>query len=420
MKRFFTIFSVAVFMNCLQIKAAVSIDTSLVSGKVKYKLLMLIPDDYNSARKYQLVVALQPCMGIAKTYRDGLKPISDSLKMIVVCPDVSQQWIGDNQWGIITASIDSAKAIYSIDTTSVYLTGMSCNGDYALRNGLKKLYPFKGIFPWAPYTLAPDPKKIDFKSDMPITLAIGTKDEYAYAPVLNVYDSLKTHGAKVNLVLVPGINHIYTFTNFGNEMIHSLLYLNDTNAISIKYSKGNLPDFDMVNTDLGKEFVFKVADKNSKEIIINALSSDTSVIVNPRIIYTPSDSTVKFTIAADIGDKPGKPGKAVIILEAREKNGMAIEQVTFKVNVKKFVAIKNVNNIRLFDIYPNPTSHLLNIRTDEPNSMLQIFDITGKAILSKALYTLNETINVEKYPKGIYIINVTGRNTNETMKLVVK
>jgi Secretion system C-terminal sorting domain len=420
MNRFNIFCSIILLMNNLFINAANFVDTSLVSGNVKYKLLISVPDDYSSSQKYSLIVALQPCLGDAKSYRNGFKDVSDSLKMIVVCPNVNQNWIADNQWGIITASIDSAKAIYNIDTTSIFLTGMSCNGDYALRNGLKNLYPFKGIFPWAPYTLSADPKTINFNSKMPITLAIGTKDEYAYVPVLNIFDSLKTHGAKVNLVLAPGIHHIYDFSNFGNVMINSIRYLIDTNAISIKYTGVNLPNFEMLNTDPGKQLVFKVANKNNKELIITSLSSDTAVIANLTILYTPSDSTVKFTIATDIGDKPGKSGQAVIILEAREKNGLAIEQVTFKVKVTESVNIENINNSGLFEIYPNPASDVLNVKNIKPGSTIQIFDITGNQILSKVVCSSIEVFNLTNFSKGIYLIKVTGKNSIETMKLIVK
>jgi hypothetical protein len=420
MKKITFIFTMTLLLSSLYLNAAVTIDTSLVSDNVKYELLITIPDDYDVAQEYPLVVCLQPCNGATvESFSNGLKPITDSLKMIVVCPGVlkySGGWLGDDQWDIITASLDSAKAMYKIDTHAVYLNGMSCNGYYSLRKGLKKIYPFKGIFPYAPYMSSVNPNEIDLDSDMPVTIAVGTKDEYSYNPILNLFDSLKNHGANVNLILIPDITHTFSFANFGNEMIHSLLYLNDTNLISIKYSETELPDFEMLDTDEGKELVFKVAHMENRELIINSLSSNVALIANPDITFTPTDSTVKLNFIPQVG----KAGQAVIILEVHEKDGMAIEQVTFKVKVTKVVGFDNIKNTGLFEIYPNPASNYVTINSSEAIGSIELLDITGKVLISETIQSNTFTINVESYTKGIYFIKMTNTDFSETHKIIIQ
>jgi hypothetical protein len=413
MKRILILFPVLLYSMSTIINGAETVDTSFVVNNVKRGLLISVPTDYNNTNKYSLIVALQPCMGDAKSYRDGFKQVSDSLKTIVVCPNVSQQWIADNQWNIVTTCIDSAKAMYNIDTTKVYLTGMSCNGDYALRNGLKKLYPFKGIFPWAPYTLNADPKKINFNSNMPITLAIGMKDEYAYTSIQDIYDSLNSHGAKAFLVLIPGINHIYSFPDFANVMIRSINYINDTGQITLQ--KLDTDYFEIMDTVSAKVLSFKISDKLSKDLVVSAISSNPGIIPDPEIIYTPEDSTVKLTLRPIAG----KTGKVRIIFETKEKNGTAIMQSVIKFNIKKFVDISEVKENSNFSVYPNPAKNKLFIQTRESFISYQIIDITGTIIKKDNLIT-NQSIDISGLIKGIYFLKLSGYNSNSTNKFIVE
>jgi len=416
MKRFFTICAVVLFMNSLLIKAAKQITASIVSGGITYNLYISIPDDYNASKKYPLVVALTGCTGAnANPYRDGLRPISDSLKMIVVCPNpkTNDQNFDDKKFGLITASIDTAKAMYNIDTISVYLTGFSCNGPVALYHGLNKLYPYKGIFPWEPYIRYGYDKRTDLKSDMPITIAEGTSDE-SYVQVLSLYDSLKNNGAKVNLILVPGITHRFDFASFGNVMVQSIRYLNDTNTISIESSEASLPLIKMMDTDAAKELVFKVKNKGNKELLFSALSSYTAIIANPTLEYSATDSTIKLTIAPMVG----KSGQVIIVLEAREKGGLAIEQITFKVIVSKFVSVESTYaSASEIKLYPNPAKDKLYLKSNEQNLKVQILDISGRIVLSNTI-TGSDPIDISSLKNGIYFLQAKGKMVYPIEKLI--
>lgn len=421
MKKFITIFSISMLLSNLIVKAAVTVDTSLVADNVEYKLLINIPDDYDAAQQYPLVICLQPCNNApVEDFSNGLKPITDSLKMIVATPGVlkySNGWLGDAQWGIITASIDSAIALYNIDTTSIYLNGMSCNGYYSLRQGAKKMYPFKGIFPYAPYMSSVNPGEVNLNTDMPITIAVGTKDEYSYNPILNLYDSLKNHGAKVNLVLIPGITHTFYFPDFGNEMIHSLLYLNDTNSISIEYSGSPLSDMNIMDNDGEQELVFKVYNEENKELTLKSLSSNIALIPDPDITYSPADSTVTLRFTP----QSGKAGKAILVLEAHEQGGTAMEQLTFKVNVTKHVVgVNDYNQSGSFGIYPNPVTDNLTIQTTQTGNFVEIIDLTGKVLFSDRMQSNTISIDVKNYKKGIYFIQLRGTDFCETRKVIIQ
>jgi hypothetical protein len=407
MKRFFAFCSIAMFATSIFINAAVNKDTSIVAGSTKYKLMTVIPNDYNKSKKYSLVVALQPCGWDIQTYRGSLKSLTDSLKIIVVCPYVNQLQL--TNWGIVKASIDSARSIYNIDTASVYLTGMSCNGDYVLQTGLKNLFPFKGIFPWAPFVSTANPNLYNFNSKVPVVLSIGTQDSQ-YEVVLAIYDSLKKHKANVNLIIEQGVAHDITYSDQANMLVRCIYYLNDTNTISLS----SPTDVAMMSNE-SKDVVVKFQNKSKNKIKFKTQTSVSNYLPNPEITSINNDSIVLRISKAITASK-----KYYIIIEATDSLGTSIEQTTFHVNVTKFVDVKKVNNNHLFEIYPNPTSDLLNVRNIEVGSTLQIYDITGNEILSKVINSTTDVLNIANFSKGIYLVKVTGKKVNGTMRLVVK
>jgi hypothetical protein len=404
-KKLTLIFALSLMLNTY-VKSAVFIETSVTGTSGKHKLYLSIPDNYDATKKYPLVIGLHYCGGNGISYRLGLKPLSDSLKMIVACPDNSGNLFDNSKIDLITASIDSVKAKYNIDTASVYLNGMSCNGEVTMQQGMKKLYPFKGIFPWAPYISKVDNKAIDLNSDMPVTLAIGTLDEYYYGVILNLYDSLKTHGANVNLVLVPGINHTQFFPQFGNEMIHAINYINDNNKITIKPFKDNADSYQIYDTDAEKLVEYKVSHLENKELLLNSISSNLKIIGAPEINYTPADSTVKIKFKPI----PGKVGTVIIVLEAKEKNGLGVEQVTFKVKVAKNpTSLTTFNTESKMTVYPNPAGNLISFQCDDQIQFVEIADIQGRLIL-KTAKTDRSSIDISSLKRGMYFLIAEGQN----------
>jgi len=69
-------------------------------------------------------------------------------------------------------------------------------------------------------------------------------------------------------------------------------------------------------------------------------------------------------------------------------------------------------------IYPNPANEVLNIKNAE-NSDIEIYDLLGRAIVSKSNISLNEQINVSSLTTGTYIIKITNNNQVKTKKFIV-
>jgi hypothetical protein len=79
----------------------------------------------------------------------------------------------------------------------------------------------------------------------------------------------------------------------------------------------------------------------------------------------------------------------------------------------------DLNNI--IDIYPNPTSDLVNIYIDNfEQSIVNIYSMDGKIIKTFVPNTNNTLINTNKWEKGMYIIKIQHQKGISSHKLIVK
>ena len=74
----------------------------------------------------------------------------------------------------------------------------------------------------------------------------------------------------------------------------------------------------------------------------------------------------------------------------------------------------------LVKIYPNPTKELIFITHPSSNSFkVFISDLTGKVLLEKEVGK-QDTINIERYPSGTYLINVTSEDQKTNTYKIIK
>src|SRR5690554_7683452 len=70
------------------------------------------------------------------------------------------------------------------------------------------------------------------------------------------------------------------------------------------------------------------------------------------------------------------------------------------------------------NVYPNPTSNIVNIDTDEQLSNYIIYDVSGRQIQSH-LFTGSNQINLQNVTTGVYFIKViTVQGNSGTVKVV--
>jgi len=80
-------------------------------------------------------------------------------------------------------------------------------------------------------------------------------------------------------------------------------------------------------------------------------------------------------------------------------------QLTY--NLDETSAVQENDRHLDIDVFPNPTSHLISIESQENISIVELYSLTGKKIISKTERNSKRVnLNVEGLPNGIYVIKI--------------
>ncbi len=73
-----------------------------------------------------------------------------------------------------------------------------------------------------------------------------------------------------------------------------------------------------------------------------------------------------------------------------------------------FVNVPHVYNQDVFTMYPNPAKHTLTVNTKGANSdaKLSLFDITGREVYNQTGVETSNTINLNKFSEGVYVVRM--------------
>ena len=84
------------------------------------------------------------------------------------------------------------------------------------------------------------------------------------------------------------------------------------------------------------------------------------------------------------------------------------------------LAVQNISSDDLvISGYPNPTSTLINLKTDTKllGSVFTIYDNTGRLMMSGTINSKNTTVNLSNFSDGVYLFRV-GENLKQTFKII--
>lgn len=93
--------------------------------------------------------------------------------------------------------------------------------------------------------------------------------------------------------------------------------------------------------------------------------------------------------------------------------GLVFTDSMYKYNIPVSVSNTSNSNIKL-GVYPNPVSDILYIKTKEDIKGVTIMDITGKEVLD--IQSPNNSINVDVFNSGIYLITVQIESSSKTLR----
>ena len=125
---------------------------------------------------------------------------------------------------------------------------------------------------------------------------------------------------------------------------------------------------------------------------------DTFIIFNAKIIMAPTtNDTGSNRSASVLFSGSGVPSKTITVTQT-------------------FILGTGESKTFIATLYPNPTSDILNIQTDQKISKVEIYDLSGKMLT--ATENNVKKIQVSNLAKGLYIIKLQTENGIITSKFI--
>ncbi len=84
------------------------------------------------------------------------------------------------------------------------------------------------------------------------------------------------------------------------------------------------------------------------------------------------------------------------------------------------VSVNEVGSDLLFELFPNPNTGIFSVQTNKPGSLLYIFDLSGRLLLSYQLNQSIENIDCSHLAKGCYLIKLKDNGNIICQKLIIQ
>jgi hypothetical protein len=129
-----------------------------------------------------------------------------------------------------------------------------------------------------------------------------------------------------------------------------------------------------------------------------------------------SGANLNNTSTTDLSYFPGYYGVFQICLTAYDSSGLVCdtlcEILTMELDSLDSTANVGVISLNEFELYPNPTNAILNLKFDHlpSNAQARIVDLLGREMTQVELTTQVTEIQVIDFPGGIYIVQLIDAN----------
>ncbi len=181
----------------------------------EHKYVVYVPRDYNPSRKWATIVFLH---GAGECGTDGLRQVSQGIGTAILAnpsrwpfivimpqkPELRQSW-GEHA-ELVVAMLAATERTYAVDSSRVYLTGLSQGGNGTWVIGARYPERWAAIAPICGYG-TPDEIAPRLK-EVPVWCFHGDADNVVPpARSIAIVDALKALGASPKLTTYPGVGH---------------------------------------------------------------------------------------------------------------------------------------------------------------------------------------------------------------------
>lgn len=211
-----------------------SVDFQETDYNESRELYIYVPENYDPSNAYKLLVGFRGGPNSnAGQFRDQLRPLSDSLNAIILCPENSGHfWNNEGLTKqLFQYSLDTTVSLYNIDMDYIYLTGLSYGGRHAVIVSMDTddgpIPKLRGVIPFAAGSeadLQPDYENID--EFPPACICIGLSDSNNFINVANkLHNDIQNSQGLSLLNEIPGVGHTVDFNDFPSEMMECFNFI---------------------------------------------------------------------------------------------------------------------------------------------------------------------------------------------------
>lgn len=191
-----------------------------ITAKIRY--LVVLPEDYNADKKYPLLLFLHgvgECgdnLELVKIHGPFNKVKELKLPFIIVAPQSTSRYWDMNT---LNALLDELLAKYPVDSTRVYLTGLSMGGFGAWRWSQERPDRFAAV---VPICGGGDPSTVTAKmKDLPIWAFHGAKDKTVLLQKSqDMVDAVNKIGGSVKFTVYPEAGHDSWTETYNNPELY--------------------------------------------------------------------------------------------------------------------------------------------------------------------------------------------------------
>ncbi|UCH15181.1 MAG: T9SS type A sorting domain-containing protein, partial [Bacteroidales bacterium] len=173
--------------------------------------------------------------------------------------------------------------------------------------------------------------------------------------------------------------------------------------------------------DANSSYNFISSGFDTKMAIYKAKTCDSILLGNYKLIAAKDDQNNGW--AAEIRSLKGLSvgEKYWLQFDGEDINGR-VSKGTFYIDFNiQSVGINNSHISNNIEIFPNPSDDIINIEIENPdNATIEIYNVSGKLVLSKKLNSKVEKIDISGFPRGIYIVKVMQDSTVYYEKVMVR
>ena len=231
----------------------------------------------------------------------------------------------------------------------------------------------------------------------------------------------------------------YFRTRSFNEMIRIAYMLDDTNKadeIIVRYANDN----EASNTKVG---AMDIVSMNAGSQYLNSLKGNKAMAVQTRSLQTLTTDTVALNVKSSQSgtyklnfSEYENFGATIYLIDSYtktihdvkasatysftiDKNNAATQSNRFALVFSKAIAPTVITGIK---VYPNPADKQITVQlpTTTDKYTVTISDIAGKKVYQNQLSSGTQSINIAKFTKGNYVIEITDAKGNRAVEKLVK